>query len=253
MELLVSEFRIPEEILHYLPYLLESISIDELQNLPSFEDRKDFISIGNFLHEPNWNAVISLKEKIWPLIRKKLPEANLHIYGAYPSEKVFNLHDEKRGFIVNGRAGDSSEVMRNARICLAPIRFGAGLKGKLIEAMQNGTPSVTTSIGAEGINNNLPWNGFIAHSDNEFITKAVELYSDENLWNQKQMAGIEIINARFCKEEFQGNLKSRLEEIKTNLEAHRYRNFTGEMLKHHLHKSTYYMSRFIEEKNRHKN
>lgn len=253
MQLLFSEFRLPKEILLYLPYLLEMISENKLRNFPSFEERKDFISIGNFLHEPNWNAVLYLKEKIWPQIRKKLPEANIQIYGAYASEKVFNLHDEKTGFIVNGRAGDSSEAMRNARICLAPIRFGAGLKGKLIEAMQNGTPSITTNIGAEGINSELPWNGFITDSENEFITKAIELYSDQNLWNQKQIAGVEIINTRFCKEEFQSNLKSRLEEIKVNISAHRHMNFTGEMLKFHLHKSTYYMSRFIEEKNRNKN
>ncbi|MCM8570156.1 glycosyltransferase family 4 protein [Gramella jeungdoensis] len=253
MKLLLSEFRIPKEILLYLPYLIENISESEYKDLPDFEERNDFISIGNFLHEPNWNAVLYIKEKIWPQIRKKLPEAKMQIYGAYATEKVYNLHDEKSGFIVNGQAEDSSEVMQKARICLAPIRFGAGLKGKLIEAMQNGTPSVTTSIGAEGINSELSWNGFIADSENEFIARAVELYSEKNLWRQKQITGFEIINSRFSKEQFESNLKSRLEEIKNNIVAHRRMNFTGEMLKHHLHKSTYFMSRFIEEKNRNRN
>lgn len=253
MELLVSEFRLPAEILMYLPYLLDRISDMHLANLPSYEERRDFISIGNFLHEPNWNAVLYLKEKIWPKIRQKLPDAKMQIYGAYPSEKVYNLHDQKSGFIVNGRAEDSAQVMQNARICLAPIRFGAGLKGKLIEAMQNGTPSVTTSTGAEGINGTFPWNGFITDSEEEFIERAVELYSDHELWKEKQSAGLEIINSRFDRKEFQKNFRKRIQDLKNDLVKHRHLNFTGEMLKHHLHRSTYFMSRFIEEKNRNKN
>ena len=253
MELLISEFHLPGEILIYVPYLLESISNMDLAGLPSYEERRDFISIGNFLHEPNWNAVLYLKEKLWPKIRQKLADAKMQIYGAYPSEKAYNLHDEKSGFIVNGWAEDSAKVMQNARLCLAPIRFGAGLKGKLIEAMQNGTPSITTSTGAEGINGTFPWNGFITDSEEEFIERAVELYSDHELWRMKQLAGLEIINSRFDRKEFQQNFRKRIEHLMNGLVKHRYLNFTGEMLKHHLHRSTYFMSRFIEEKNRNKN
>ena len=253
MNLLQSEFNIPENILFYLPFMLEPVSETESSKLPAFENRKDFISIGNFLHEPNWKAVLFLKENIWPGIRKKLPEAQMHIYGAYPSQKVFNLHNEKENFLVHGWAEDSKEVMQKARICLAPILFGAGLKGKLVEAMQCGTPSITTNVGAEGINANLEWSGFICDDNEEFVAKAVALYSDEDLWENKQKFGFHTINQRFNKDSHFKLFRRKLEDIQENLKNHRDLNFTGKMLKHHLHRSTYFMSKFIEEKNRNKN
>ena len=253
MNLLQSQFNIPENVLFYLPFMLESVSETESSKLPAFENRKDFINIGNFLHEPNWKAVLFLKENIWPGIRKKLPEAQMHIYGAYPSQKVFNLHNEKENFLVHGWAEDSKVEMQKARICLAPILFGAGLKGKLVEAMQCGTPSITTYVGAEGINANLEWSGFICDDNEEFVAKAVALYSDEDLWENKQKFGFHTINQRFNKDSHFKLFRRKLEDIQENLKNHRDLNFTGKMLKHHLHRSTYFMSKFIEEKNRNKN
>lgn len=250
IELLTSQFQVPSNILFYLPFLLDTVTKETQDNLPEFEERKDFISIGNFLHEPNWNAVLYLKEKLWPEIRKKLPEARMQVYGAYPSQKVLNLHNSKENFMVNGWAENSGEVMKNASLCLAPIQFGAGLKGKLVEAMQNGTPSVTTSLGAEGINGRMEWNGFITNSDEEFILKAVGLYSEKKLWKEKQGLGFEIINKRFQKKEYIVNFRQELARLINDLQHHRSLNFTGKMLKHQLHKSTYFMSKFIEEKNK---
>lgn len=253
IELLRTEFRIPEDILLYLPFMLSAISKNEQLELPGFNDRKDFISIGNFLHEPNWNAVLFLKEKVWPEIHKKLPEARLNIYGAYPSEKVLNLHNLNEKFLIHGWVENANEVMKNSKVCLAPIQFGAGLKGKLVEAMKNGTPSVTTGIGAEGISNWNKWNGFVTNEVEKFVQHAIELYSNKNLWKEKQQTGFEVFNNKFDKKYHQDNFRKTLNSIIKNLSVHRDLNFTGKMLKHHLHRSTYFMSRFIEEKNRNKN
>ncbi|WP_037314000.1 glycosyltransferase [Salegentibacter sp. Hel_I_6] len=252
VKLLQNEFKIDENLLHYLPFLLEPISEEEKLSFPAFKMRKDFISIGNFLHEPNWNAVLYLKEEIWPLIKQELPEAKLNIYGAYPSQKVWNLHNEKEGFLVKGRAENLWEVMQNAKVCLAPIQFGAGLKGKLIQAMQCGTPSVTTSIGAEGVPGEFNWNGFIENQPKDFAQKAVELYSEENLWKNSVENGFEIINSRFNKEEFQQELSEKLSDLLQNISFYRKKNFIGKMLQHHQHRSTYFMSKFIEEKEKNK-
>ena len=157
MNLLQHFFKISIDILHYTPFLLEPIQQKEITSWPTFEERTHFVTIGNFLHEPNWNGVLFLKEEIWPLIKKQLPNAELHIYGAYPSPKVTQLHQPKDGFLIKGRADSAKEVMLNAKVCLAPLRFGAGLKGKLIDAMECGTPSVTTTIGAEAMHDNLDW------------------------------------------------------------------------------------------------
>ena len=250
MELLQTVFKIDSSLLYYLPLLLELVEDSTIQNLPSFEDRNNFVFIGNFLHEPNWNAVQYLKETIWPLIRKQMPEAILQIYGAYPSQKVLQLHQSKDGFYIMGRADDAQEVVRNAKVVLAPLRFGAGIKGKLVEAMQCGTPSVTTSIGIESMCGDLPWNGFVTDEPQVFVDKAVELYQDKNIWLKAQENGFEIIEKRYLKSLFENDFVEHILETQTHLKQHRLHNFTGAMLQHHILTSTKYMSRWIEEKNK---
>ncbi|WP_281298150.1 glycosyltransferase [Flavobacterium limnophilum] len=250
MELLQSVFKIDSNLLYYLPLLLEPIEDSTIQNLPSFEERNNFVFIGNFLHEPNWNAVEYLKETIWPLIRKQIPEAVLQIYGAYPSQKVLQLHQPKQGFHIMGRADDAQEVVKNARVVLAPLRFGAGIKGKLLEAMQCGTPSVTTTIGAESMCGDLPWNGFVTDDAQVFAEKAVELYQEKTLWLKAQKKGFEIIEKRYLKSLFEDDFMEHILKVQTNLKPHRLQNFIGTLLQHHTLTSTKYMSRWIEEKNK---
>lgn len=250
MELLTTVFKIDNSLLFYLPFLLSTDEIPDLNKLPSFEERKDFVFIGNFYHEPNWNAVQYLKESLWPLIKKQLPEAVLNIYGAYPSQKVLQLNNVKDGFLIRGRACDAHEVVRNSRVVLAPLRFGAGIKGKLLEAMQCGTPSVTTSIGAESMHGNLTWNGFVEDNPEAFAEKAVQLYQEISIWKQAQKNGVLIIEQRYLRELFENNFGVQIEFLVSNIEQHRLNNFMGELLQHHTLKSTKYMSKWIEEKNK---
>jgi glycosyltransferase involved in cell wall biosynthesis len=246
MEVLQSVFTIDSSLLDYLPIVVDSFDLTTL----SFDQRENFVFIGNFLHEPNWNAVQYLKESIWPLIRKQLPKVVLEIYGAYPSQKVYQLHNEKEGFLIKGRAESSKEVISKARLVLAPLRFGAGIKGKLLEAMQYGTVSVTTSIGAESMHADLDWNGSIEDDPQEFANASVRLYQDEIFWKQSQQNGFSIIKQRYLKELFEDEFETRLSLLLLNLEQHRRNNFIGQMLLHHTLQSTKYMSRWIEEKNR---
>jgi len=250
MELLQNTFRIEESLLYYLPLLLEPITVSDIEKLPPFQERRDFVFIGNFLHEPNWNAVQYLKETIWPLIRTKLPESVLNVYGAYPSQKVLQLHNTKEGFLIHGRAEDADLVVQQARVVLAPLRFGAGIKGKLLEAMQCGTPSVTTSIGAESMHDYLTWNGFIEDDPALFAQKAVQLYQDENYWLQAQKNGVKIIKQRYLRKLFEDAFSERIDSLQNNLQQHRLVNFMGELLQHHTLRSTKYMSKWIEEKNK---
>lgn len=243
MQLAAESFKIDASILYYLPFLSEEINI----NVPKFEERNHFISIGNFLHEPNWQTVLQLKKQ-WKSIKKQLPEAELHVYGAYVSEKAKQLHNEKEGFLIKGRAKSVADVYAKAKVLLAPIPYGAGLKGKLFEAMQLGLPSVTTKMGAEGMNGNLDWNGFISE-ENDFVEKAVELYNDKSLWETAQKNGYEIIKKRFKKELFATDFMNRIEELKMDLKSHRNQNFFGQILQHQSLQSTKYMSKWIEAKN----
>lgn len=132
---------------------------------------------------------------------------------------------------------------------MAPLRFGAGLKGKFIDAMCFGTPSITTDIGAEGINGKFPWAGKIENDPGKFANSATELYSKKTIWQKAQKNGFMILKERFQKEEFHSKFLERINSLEQNLENHRQQNFTGAMLSHHSLQSTRYLSKYIQIKN----
>ena len=248
MEILRSEFHIPDELLFYLPFLLDEIAPDFLSQLPNFSMRTDFICLGNFRHAPNQDAVNFLKEKIWPEIHQTIPEAKMLVFGAYSNSGDQRFHDPAVNFYIKGYSPEVHQEMANARVQLAPLRFGAGLKGKFITGLLAGTPAVTTSIGAEGINGELPWNGFIKNEASEFAKAAIELYIDKDKWGRAQEKGFSILK-RFQKEVFYPLLRDKIDNSLVNLSEIRSRNFVGAMLLHHRNKSTYYLSKYIETKN----
>ncbi len=245
IKLLVDEFKIDSSLLFYLP-----IFANPDLNFVPFEDRKDFIFIGNFLHEPNWNAVQYLKGTIWPLIHKQLPEATIFVYGAYPSQKVLELNNPKSNFYVIGRTESAADVIKKSKVMLAPLRFGAGIKGKLIEAMEYGTPSVTTSIGAEAMHSNGLWNGFIADDPADFAHYAIELYKDVNLWHNAQKSGVQLLENKFAEKLYKESFIAMIYDMQNNLTEYRNKNFIGQILQFHTVRSTEYMSRWIEAKNK---
>lgn len=247
MSLLSSVFKIEPSLLHHLPFMVDLSSLPA--STKTFEQRQHFMTIGNFRHAPNWDAVLHL-QKIWPLIRKQLPKAELHIYGSYPPPKATALNNPKTGFLIKGWADNAFDVMQSARVCLAPLRFGAGIKGKLLEAMIMQTPSVTTNIGAEGMHNDLPWPGKIANTADDFANAAVEMYTNQSDFEQAQQDGNTLLNTLYDKAQLSTVLIKKIDSISSDLKAHREKNFTGQMLKHHTMRSTQYMSQWIAEKNK---
>ncbi len=250
MELLKNRFQIAENILMYLPFLFDEITASQQKKWQSFEEREHFIFIGNFFHKPNVDAVLTLKNKVWTAIRKQLPKAEIHIYGAYVNQQIQELHNKKEGFIVKGFVEDANEVIENAKVVLAPLNYGAGIKGKLTEAMLCGTPSVTTTIGVEGMAGDFPWNGFVADDFSNFALKSAELYTNKPVWEQAQLNGVDIINSIYSKEKNALLFFNKIEEIQQDLEKHRSANFLGSLLQHQTLQATRYMSKWIEEKNK---
>lgn len=125
-----------------------------------FAARGDFCFIGNFRHAPNLDAFRWLRESLWPAIRSRLPQARLRIWGAYPTQEVMQAHAPARGFEVRGVAETLDEVFGSARVSLAPLRFGAGIKGKISDSWSHGVPVVSTPVGFEGMCEALPvWGG----------------------------------------------------------------------------------------------
>uniref|UniRef100_UPI0035937F71 glycosyltransferase n=1 Tax=Pricia sp. TaxID=2268138 RepID=UPI0035937F71 len=249
MQLLTETLKIDEDLLLHLPFMLEALDEKTVNEWPSFEARKDFICIGNGKHSPNIDAILWLKKEIWPRIRKKLPDANLHIYGAYLPEHIQHMDNPKEGFKIMGWAENAKAVLRQARVGVAPLRFGAGIKGKLVDAMQAGIPTITTSIGAEGMHADYPWNGHVADTAEAFADAAARLYQNPKEWHSAQQCGIVIVNALYKKEILGQKLADTVAKIKNNLQNHRNRNFIGSMLMYHALASTKYMAKWIAVKN----
>jgi len=244
-ELLSNAFAVPSFLLCENNLMLTS----GVNESPEFEHRHGFVSIGNFRHAPNWDAVLYLKQAVWPRLRAKMPDAQIQIYGSYPPPKAVALHQPEQGFHVRGWAEDAQQVMAAARVCLAPLRFGAGIKGKLADAMACGTPSVTTSIGAESMHGDLAWGGVIADQLEEFVDAAVLLATNEAQWQLAQQHGQQILEQHFDRDSAARDFIAAILLAREKQSARRLQNFTGAMLRHHSMKSTQYMSQWIQLKN----
>ena len=246
MDLLKRLFNVPSTHLYYYPFIA-----NKQTNNKTFSEREGFVSIGNMMHQPNWQSVLTLKDELWPRIKALKPNATIAIYGAYCSEKVTQLNNTKTGFLVKGRAENALEVIQNSRVLLAPLMFGAGLKGKLLEAMACGTPSITTTIGAEGMaENSNDWGGVVTNNWDDFAEAAVALYDNESSWHQAVEKGEKLFNSQFTNFQLLDDLLSMLHNLKDKLENHRLKNFTGAMLMHHRLQSTKFMSKWIAAKNK---
>ena len=260
MQLLIEQFKVSPELLHYCPFMLDfdNTIAEENSSLRSFDERQHFVMIGNFLHAPNWDAVLWCYQSIWPQIRKQLAQAQLHVYGAYPSEKVWQLHQPEKGFIIKGRAQNAIETLGKYRVNLAPLRFGAGIKGKIADGFIAGTPCVTTEIGQEGMADNLPWGGLVADRssnngqqyEQQIAHYAADLYQDASLWQTSSQNGYRIIQQQFNASRHADTFIKSLHKLMNTLSEHRKNNFYGQILRHNLYRSQYFMSKWIEEKNK---
>ncbi|WFB63713.1 glycosyltransferase [Sphingobacterium sp. WM] len=245
MNLLQEEFNVPKSLLCYLPF---QVSHNQEQSNYGFEDREHFTFIGNFLHEPNWKTVQVIKE-LWPSIRKRLPEAEMHIYGAYPTEKVWQLNQPKQGFRIMGRADHAIETLKKYRVLFAPIPFGAGLKGKFIDALYAGTPSVSSKVGAEAMFQNQEWPGTIASTTNELIDASTALYQDSVAWNTASKTAEKILKS-LIDPNWGMEFLTQIEKLETDLNRLRMKNMVGQILWSNQFLASKYLSQWIEEKNK---
>lgn len=246
-QLLLEKFGVPKGILFYLPFLVDLDQVPKTHL--GFGVRKDFICVGNFLHAPNLDAVEQLKI-LWPEIRKAIPYVELKIFGAYMPPQIKDWHDPSNGFYLEGWVEDLPKAMAQSRVQLAPIRFGAGLKGKILDAMIHGTPTITTPIGAEGMYGQRAFPGAIALDQDAFITEAIRLYTEEDDWNKASQAAAPILQGHFARTLFVENFIARIDSLIESTTAHRQLHFMGQILQHNQVNALKFMSKWIEEKNK---
>jgi hypothetical protein len=242
MELLRREYSIPEHLLAYWPF---SVSLPN--SYPAYAARQGFMMIGSLMHPPNLDAALWCRQEIWPLIRRRLPDVELHCYGSYGDRYAQQLHAPKQGFHFKGRAEDALQTMAGYRVNLAPLRYGAGLKGKVFDGFLTGTPTVVTPVAAEGI---YPDPHFADATPEAFVHRAVELYRDKTAWEVRQHAEQVVCGERFDAMSWLPRFPELLKQAFQERHALRELNFVGQMLRHHQHRSTEFMSRWIEAKNK---
>jgi len=175
-------------------------------------------------------------------------------------KKSGNYTSPKRDSFIKGRADDALVTLGQYRVNLAPLRFGAGIKGKIADGWLSGTPCISTAIGQEGMalneskNNALSsWGGLIAETPEEIAQSAIQLYQDKTLWQTSQQHGEQIIKQQFNESQHTLAFINTIKQLMNNLSAHRKNNFYGQILRHNLYRSQYFMSKWIEEKNTKKN
>lgn len=145
-----------------------------------FEQREGLMFIGGFIHLPNEDGIVWFIETILPLIQQRLPGIHLHIVGSHPTDKIKSL--ASTSVTVSGYLEDVSPYFEKARVFVSPLRYGAGIKGKIVQCMAYGLPVVTTSIGAEGMGSTNGYNVLIADDEEQFADKVVKAYQDRELW-----------------------------------------------------------------------
>jgi glycosyltransferase involved in cell wall biosynthesis len=173
-----------------------------------FELRNGLLFIGHFLHAPNVDAMLYFVREILPRIRREIPDITLDIIGSCMTETVRSLQSEHVHAV--GFVEDPLQHFESARVFVAPLRFGAGMKGKIGQSMELGLPIVTTNIGAEGMALESGHHVLIADSPEDFAKEVVRLYRDPLLWLKLAQESVAHLDRNFSMRAVREQLGSRL-------------------------------------------
>jgi glycosyltransferase involved in cell wall biosynthesis len=168
--------------------------------LAPYEGRAGVLFVGGFAHAPNIDAVHFLCREIWPLVRAKMPDAELSVVGADPPEEIAVYHAPSQGVAVLGHVEDLTDLHRSVRVSVAPLRFGAGLKGKVVASLAVGLPCVVTSIGSEGMPPGAATAIAVADTPRGFAEAIVAIHKDAARWQRMSDAGAAYAGANFSVE-----------------------------------------------------
>lgn len=192
---------------------IRQISIDVVPNIhepisyaKTFTESKDLLFVGNFAHPPNEDAVKYFVHEIFPKIKMKLPEVKFYIVGTNPTPEIQKLKSDD--IIVTGFVPELAPYLLQARVSVSPLRYGAGMKGKIGEALSYGLPVVTTSIGAEGMDLQHEVHALIANDAQSFAEEVVRLYNDRALWQKLSQQGRTLVENRWGPEAVKKKLQA---------------------------------------------
>ncbi|WP_250452128.1 methyltransferase domain-containing protein [Caballeronia sp. ATUFL_M2_KS44] len=189
----------------------------------TFSDRSGVIFVGGFAHRPNVDAVTFLVNDIWPKVIARLPHAKLDIVGSNVTPEVQALHDPARGVTIVGFVENLDGVLERARLSVAPLRFGAGIKGKVVSSLLHGLPCVLSRVASEGMG--LVNEEHVLEGDDaeEIANAIIRLHEDEALWNRLADAGFAAAMAEYSVESVAAKMASLLGSIGSSGTSHKLR------------------------------
>ncbi|NET43635.1 tetratricopeptide repeat protein [Okeania sp. SIO2B3] len=163
-----------------------------------FEERKNILFIGGFQHPPNVDAVLYFVRDVFPLIKQKVNDIKFFVIGSNAPEEIVNLSSDD--VIITGHIPDISEYFNSCKISVAPLRYGAGIKGKILTSFSYGLPVVATSIAAEGMGIKDGYDVLIGHTSESFAQKVASLYLDNKLWSKISQNSLDTISSKYSME-----------------------------------------------------
>lgn len=242
IKLLQDQFSMRMDQLFYLPFLIEHNELDHRnKKAVPYSNRVDYCTIGNLRHAPNVDSIEVLQREIWPQIKEQQSDAVLHIYGPNAPKKILELHDPPSGFLIKGHAAHVDTALSKHRVLLAPLRYGAGLKGKVFDAMKNGLPIVGTAIAFEGIRENLAVDAPV-----NFANNAIEIYNNPMLWKHQVSGNFEVLKTDFDKHAFAEAFYSKINDLITSRGT--FKSLVDKIALYHADKQFKYLNYWINEK-----
>jgi len=180
------------------PYVFPLI-INPVKSIKEFNEREGVLFIGSFNHSPNSDAVFYFVREIWPKILSAVPDLEFKIVGPNVPYSIKALDGEDNIRVI-GYVDDIEEIFGKTRITVAPLRFGAGIKGKVGTSLAHGVPCVATSMAAEGMGLEYDEEIFVADEEVEFSKKVIQAYSDEATWRKLSKNGVKFIEKNYSSE-----------------------------------------------------
>jgi hypothetical protein len=235
MEILTQNLAFPKSLLHYYP-----LSFDFKTKGKSFDERKNIVLLGNFMHAPNADSVKWTYEHFLPQLIQWDKNIQIHVYGAYAQS--FKTQYKHPNFILKSYLADIN-TLGDYKILLAPLRFGAGVKGKVLDAYAHGLPVVGSTIAWEGLTDQKM-------DLNELFTQCKNIYSNKTNWENEVEQTTAILQQKFLLSNSTKLVQQHILNVYNNLTQHRNQNYWQKILLQNQFNATKFMSKWIEEKNK---
>ena len=199
---------LPEVNVHRIP-----IPRMPVRSASTFADRSGVVFVGGFAHRPNIDAVMFLVNEIWPIVRRNLPSAELRVVGSNVTPEISALDNPAAGVKIVGFVQDLDEVMSTARLSVAPLRFGAGIKGKVVSSLLHGLPCVLSKMASEGMGLVDGEHVLEGETAEEIAAAIVRLHEDAQLWQRIADAGFLVAAEEYSVESVADKFSALLDSV----------------------------------------